>query len=492
MIHRSRTPVPLMRGTRNAASIALAVVALALLLIIPAAASAACPSMEVFGVRGSGQTQNEAGGYGSTVQDVVQRITKAAPDVHTEPINYTAIGVDWWDPSYYGWKYQLSVDDGDVKLYSAIQSFLKSGCSGTYIYLIGYSQGAQVAGDVYQALSSAQQKRIGGVALIGDPEFKGSQGEPVNWGSYNPTMNGVYPLRHRTLTGGETSAVRSYCANGDPVCNSSPSNILHCVIPILKDSCPHTHYTTEEYDGVGYTEAAAAFLVSQWRLLGPKTVSVGSRKSILVFGSGDYTDDPSGMANLVSALRSYGYSVTQSPTLPNDLSSYGQVWWYGLDQLTSAQENELVDYARSGGSLYLSGEWSDCCEPQTNQDTVAAVFNSLVVTVGGIQYGPDGEDRDAVNPSAIDGVATLPNTLTTFTGSYTGSIAGTNIGENNFVFAGSDGSGIVGVWGSSEVVGGGRLAIVMDVNWIETEYGNIPEADALVGNLAYFLSGADG
>lgn len=483
----------LMRLPRNAVTVVVAAVSLAaiLLVMVPAAASAACPSMEIFGVRGSGETQSDAGGYGSTVQDVVQRIEHSAPDVHTEPINYAAVGVGYGGAAY-GALYELSVYDGDKNLLAAIQKFLDTGCSGTHIYLIGYSQGAQVAGDVYQDLSTMQQQRVGGVVLIGDPEFKGSQGEPVNWGSYNPTMNGVYQFHHRTLTGGETNVVRSYCANGDPVCNSSPSNILHCIVPILKDSCPHTHYTTEEYDGVDYTEAAATFLVGQWRRLGPKTVSVGSRKSILVFGSGDYTDDPSGMANLVSALRSYGYSVTQSPTLPNGLSNYGQVWWYGLDQLTAAQENELVDYARSGGSLYLSGEWSECCAQQTNQDTVASIFNSLVVTVGGIQYGPNGEDYDMVNPNAIDGVATLPNTLATFTGSETGSIADTNVGANNFVFAGSDGSGIVGVWDSNEVVGGGRLAIVMDVNWIETEYGNIPEADALVGNLAYFLSGADG
>lgn len=481
--------MPLKRSAGNAAAIMLAALVLVLLLV-PSIASAACPTMEVFGVRGSGETQSEGGGYGDTVDNVVQRVEKAVPSVHGEPINYTAIGVDWWDPSYYGSLYQESVDNGETKLYSAIQSFLKSGCSGTYIYLIGYSQGAQVVGDVYQDLDSTEQKRVGGVVMIGDPEFKGSQGEPVNWGSYNSALNGIYPLHHRTLTGAQINVVLSLCANGDPVCNSSPSNILHCVVPLLKDNCPHTHYTTEEYDGVVYTEQAADFLVSQWRRLGPKTVSVGSRKSILVFGSGDYTTDPSGMGNLVNALRSYGYAVTQSTALPNTLDGYGQVWWYGLDQLTAAQENELVDYARSGGSLYLSGEWSACCAPQTNQDTVAAIFDSLVVTVGGIKYGPDGEDDDTVNPNVIDGVATLPNTLATFTGSFTGSISDTNVDPNNFVFAGSDGSGIVAVWDNHEVIGGGRLAIVMDVNWIETEYGNMPEADALVGNLAYFLSGS--
>jgi hypothetical protein len=58
------------------------------------------------------------------------------------------------------------------------------------LLMAGSSQGADVLADAYQR-SMAPHQRYGvvGVALIGDPRFRGAQGAPINADSYNPRLN---------------------------------------------------------------------------------------------------------------------------------------------------------------------------------------------------------------------------------------------------------------------------------------------------------------
>ena len=66
-----------------------------------AAASNSCPTMRVFGVRGSGETASEYGGYGETVYDAVQEIYAGDPSAEATAINYEAISTGFLRPSYY-------------------------------------------------------------------------------------------------------------------------------------------------------------------------------------------------------------------------------------------------------------------------------------------------------------------------------------------------------------------------------------------------------
>lgn len=148
--------------------------------------------MQIVGVRGSGETADDAGGFGTTVKTVVDSIRSVNPTAAATPINYPAIAVRWWDPSYYAGNYTRSVRAGRTALANYITQFLSGPCGGTaYLYLVGFSQGAQVVGDVYQNLTAGQRSRVAGIALIADPKFDGGQGPPVNVGTYNPARNGI-------------------------------------------------------------------------------------------------------------------------------------------------------------------------------------------------------------------------------------------------------------------------------------------------------------
>jgi hypothetical protein len=148
--------------------------------------------MQIVGVRGSGETADDAGGFGTTVKTVVDSIRSVNPTAAATPIEYPAIAVQWWDPSYYTGNYTRSVRAGRTALTSYITQFINGPCGGTvYLYLVGYSQGAQVVGDVYQNLTSGQRSRVAGVTLIADPKFDGDEGSPVNVGTYNSARNGI-------------------------------------------------------------------------------------------------------------------------------------------------------------------------------------------------------------------------------------------------------------------------------------------------------------
>jgi hypothetical protein len=463
----------------------------------PAAATdSSCPTMRVFGVRGSGETKSDYGGYGRTVYDAIQEIYDKDPSAQISPIDYEAIGVEPLNPSYDLGGYTHSVATGDQALLSAINNWIAGPCGKTtYIYLIGYSQGAQVVGDVYQKqLTSSAKGRVKGVVLIGDPQFNPSQPAGVDVGSYQK-MIGVYTSftlgSPRKVTSSEAQNVRDYCHINDPVCNWSLRNGIGC--KVFASNCAHTTYFQEDLsNSTTYTVAAGDFLVARWRAVGPTITHVGSRTSILFYGNGGDSSDTGGFSNLEGALVSAGYDVHFAQSLPADISAYGQVWEYGLGVITTAQqEQELINYARSGGSLFLTGEWNGCCQSPSNDAVIKAIFDGLVVTVGGMQFGPDDDSfgADPVNTHAIDGVATTPNKLTTFTGAAVGAISATNVDPNNFLFTDSNGAGVVGVWDNHNVVGGGRLAIVMDTNWVADAYQDSATVPGIVQNLAYFLSG---
>jgi hypothetical protein len=118
--------------------------------------------------------------------------------------------------------YHDSVEAGKKKLRELISEVVATCGSQTRIILSGYSQGAQVAADVYQAMDGAGEgSRIYAMVLFGDPYFNGgSAGRGSSTGD----------LRHRTgIHGGlglrpgygrYRRAVRSYCHRRDLICQA--------------------------------------------------------------------------------------------------------------------------------------------------------------------------------------------------------------------------------------------------------------------------------
>ncbi len=117
----------------------LALVAAALALLAVAAPASACPTMQFFGVRGSGEHSN----YGRTIGSVLSAVNARQAGVGNQTIEYPAVSANPWEPRY-ARNYISSVRTGEAALALAVNRFRNNGCTSTPIVIAGYSQGAEV------------------------------------------------------------------------------------------------------------------------------------------------------------------------------------------------------------------------------------------------------------------------------------------------------------------------------------------------------------
>jgi hypothetical protein len=220
----------------------------------------------------------------------------------------------------------------------------------------------------------------------------------------------------------------------------------------------------------------------------------------LIFGGGDQAGADLGinptesLTNLETMLTSAGYSVVVSARLPKNLTGYSAVWFVNTGPLGSHQVDELESYVRTGHGLYLTGESEGCCDALDNSDS--SVIDALV-TGGGIQAGvPGGADDPSapniINTSAIDDAAVNPNVLTGWTPDGPGGITG--VASDNVLtsttFSGQP-TTTGAVWDGSSITGGlGRLAVLMNINWLEAESWDQATATQMAINLEGFLTKA--
>jgi hypothetical protein len=227
-----------------------------------------------------------------------------------------------------------------------------------------------------------------------------------------------------------------------------------------------------------------------------------ARGRTLIFGGGDEADASLGinptepLTNLENILTEAGYGVDVSATLPARLNQYRAIWYLDApdtpdtEPLSTSEESELEAYVNSGHGLYLTGEPDDCCEGLNTADT--AIINALV-TGGGVQAGGQGDANDgtapeSVNGSAIDNVAQTPNTLTSWTPDGPGGMAGVTPNALTSTYFGDQLTPTGAVWDGSDMTSGhGRLAILMNINWLEAEYWDQLTATQMAVNLERFL-----
>lgn len=214
----------------------------------------------------------------------------------------------------------------------------------------------------------------------------------------------------------------------------------------------------------------------------PITLALTSASgTVLIFG--DYTDSRDILA---TSLTNLGYTVTNSSSLPADISSYGTIWHVSAyTALTSGEQSQLSDFLATGGGLYLTGG-RPCCE--SLNASVQTLINSVVtggeITVGGL--GDIGGSY-VFNSSALGSITTNPNTITTFNPSAPGGMGGLgSLPDSNILVTGVEDVPVGAVWNSSDLTGNtGRLVIIMDVNW----FGSA-SPDNIISNIQTFLAGS--
>ena len=323
------------------------------------AAAAPCPSMQVVGVRGSGETSTTAGGYGHTVKDVVDQVRRLSPTAAATRIDYPAVPVQLLKPTYSTGNYTKSVRTGVTALTRYIKSFTSSTCAGsTPLFLVGFSQGAQVVGDAYQGLgvlspetpiTAAQRARIAGVVMIADPSFRGGQGSPIDVGTYSASVNGIQDATAapRSLPAG--APVRSYCTGDDVVCQYQPFNFNiaaeRCVVGNTSQ-CPHLRYRTATLpsSGLTYTRLAANYLVAQWRR------------------SGVTLDDQKSSGAVASPRHVF---ATRTPRLAGATNAAAAAWTTAVNGVVAAKRAALSDWI----ALYCTKDPLPACADQSRLDT---------------------------------------------------------------------------------------------------------------------------
>jgi len=219
--------------SRSMPRIATALSSFALALLVCAVsgltsnADAACPPYEVIGARGSGQDQTakekkDDENMGPEIHDfyLSLRALVGSGVVKGYGVQYPAVGAKSLAGAaaflHLGGSYTDSVREGakDVKL--RVQIRRSSGCGSTRFILAGYSQGAQVMGDVLR--DADIRKSVAAVALFGDPYFNAD-----SWsarGSYDPSLYGIFGPRPEWPTDLYEHTF-SYCHWHDVICNMS-------------------------------------------------------------------------------------------------------------------------------------------------------------------------------------------------------------------------------------------------------------------------------
>ncbi len=216
-------------------------------------------------------------------------------------------------------------------------------------------------------------------------------------------------------------------------------------------------------------------------------VGVGDKSNVLILGNGDPDQDAdyTSFSFLSTSLSAIGLNVTALPgtaTLPSDLSGYGQIWWDGTENLSLTDEHTLESFVRTGGSVYIGGDYglADQFDNQSVLDIVQ-VLVSPSISVSGISGGVD---QIPVNTGVIDGLSDTPNALTTWSPNNEGTLTG--VATPNTLFA--EGFGASGAAWDDLGRSGGRLAVLMSVNWAESAFSVEPTAMQVAENLGDFLS----
>ncbi|MGW4766476.1 cutinase family protein [Nocardia sp. NPDC004278] len=178
-----------------------------------ATAAPGCPDLYVVAIPGTWETSDANPGEGmlASVTDSLPRNTR------TDYVTYAATAFPW-ETDVYGRSKRQAIDNARGLVTTMIQQ-----CGATKIALIGYSQGADAAGDLAAEIgtgsSPIQPERIVAVGLISDPRRSPTDalvGPPVDGaGAGGPRIGGFGLLTPKT---------RTICAVGDLYCAAPPTD----------------------------------------------------------------------------------------------------------------------------------------------------------------------------------------------------------------------------------------------------------------------------
>lgn len=196
----------------------------------PAGAAPACADVVLYGVRGSGETNADAGGYGETIaqyKQLIENRLRGKRSLRSVFVDYPSRPVsDFLTDSG---RFFDGVGTGVDRLLARVKEGLDA-CPAERIVLAGYSQGALVLNFAMGSLASDSRARtkIATMDLFADPLMYGRS--VTRRGDADVNKNGIYqiatPITSETVNDTFRSRVRSWCNFNDPVCSYSKANLI--------------------------------------------------------------------------------------------------------------------------------------------------------------------------------------------------------------------------------------------------------------------------
>ncbi|WP_167475411.1 cutinase family protein [Nocardia arthritidis] len=202
------------RTFKSACSVAAAAVAVAAGVLSTAdapraaAAPAGCPDVDIIAVPGTWETSRE-----NPRQGMLSLVTHGLPGtVRTDYVSYTATALPW-EGEVYGQSKREALNNA-----RALLADVAARCDTTRFALLGYSQGADAAGDLAAEVGTGHgvvsPDRVIAVGLLADPRRSPADdliGPPVRGAGAGGARIGGF--------GWLTPKVRTFCAEGDLYCS---------------------------------------------------------------------------------------------------------------------------------------------------------------------------------------------------------------------------------------------------------------------------------
>ena len=181
-----------------------------------AAAAPGCPDLYVVAVPGTWETAGQIG----TRPGMLTNVTRGLPgNVQSDFVGYAGTAFPW-EGDVYGRSKNQAVDNA-----RGLVGAMAQRCGNTNVALIGYSQGADAAGDLAAEIGTGigviPPNRLVAVGLVSDPRRSQADalvGTPVAGnGASGPRPGGF---------GFVSPVVRSFCATGDLYCATSQDDFV--------------------------------------------------------------------------------------------------------------------------------------------------------------------------------------------------------------------------------------------------------------------------
>ena len=202
-----------------------------------------CPSLYVVAVPGTWETSSGAAPKPGMLTQVTDRL--ASSDIRTDYVSYPATAFPW-EGGIYGESRAVATANAG----SMIKA-MADRCGATRFGIIGYSQGADAAGDVAASIGSGlgvvPADRVAAVGLISDPKRSDSDAlvgpDVVGTGVGGPRVGGF---------GAVSPVVRTFCAVGDLYCSTPKDDYVARLAGFLAvSSNPDPDVVAETQQDVG-------------------------------------------------------------------------------------------------------------------------------------------------------------------------------------------------------------------------------------------------